>query len=373
MGQRVVFTGGSGKAGRTTISELLKYGHEVLNLDVTHLDQPGVTTLKTDLTQPGQVFSALTGQFRLDSPFPAEHPRPPDAIIHFAGIPRNMIVPDDETFRVNTLAAYNVIDAACKLGVKKILLASSGCIYGVTFASGRIDYDSFPIDEDIDVNPMDTYGISKLCIEKIARGFVRRFGVDIYCLRIGTVVAPDEYRAPYFESYVKEPELHKNSLWSYTDARDLGKMCHLALEKSGLGFQIFNAVNDESTVRYPTMEFLKRECPNTPFTREMDEHEAPQSNARMRKILGFTEDYSWKDYYPEHYPDRAAANSQANGQAKTVKVTDDSTEVRKEGESQASTHETSGKVLVIESGADRSSTEDGAPSIAAVVGTVNPS
>ena len=63
MGQRVVFTGGSGKAGRTTIKELLKRGHQILNLDVSSLDEPGVTTLKTDRTQPGQVFSALTGQF----------------------------------------------------------------------------------------------------------------------------------------------------------------------------------------------------------------------------------------------------------------------------------------------------------------------
>ena len=139
-----------------------------------------------------------------------------------------MIVPDDEAFRINALSTYNVVDAACKLGVKKIILASSGCIYGVTFASGDVDFDGFPIGETLDVNPMDTYGISKVCVERIARGFACRFGVDIYCLRIGTVVGADEYRAPYFESYIREPEIHKCSMWSYTDARDLGQMCHLA-------------------------------------------------------------------------------------------------------------------------------------------------
>ena len=42
MGQRVVFTGGSGKAGRHVIPVLLARGHTVLNVDLKPLDQPGV-------------------------------------------------------------------------------------------------------------------------------------------------------------------------------------------------------------------------------------------------------------------------------------------------------------------------------------------
>jgi len=370
MGQRVVFTGGSGKAGRATISELLKYGHQILNLDVANLDQPGVTTLKTDLTQPGQVFSALTGQFKLVAPFPAEPPKAPDAVIHFAGIARNMLVPDDETFRINTVATYNVIDAACKLGVKKIILASSGCIYGVTFASGDVDYDGFPIDETLDVNPMDTYGISKLCIEKIARGFARRFGVDIYCLRIGTVIAPDEYRAPYFESYIKEPEIHKDSLWSYTDARDLGQICHLALEKSGLGYQVLNAVNDSSTVRYPTTEFLKKICPNTAFHREMGRFEAPQSNAKLKKLLGFKEEYNWLMYYPE-YEERDGIIQEklaSNGIPKSA-----SNGITEEEKANKVNGEAGENELLVALESEKVDVAKETPVIAALVGTANPS
>jgi len=374
MGQRIVFTGGSGKAGRYVIKELLKHDHQILNLDVANLDQPGVDTLRTDLTQPGQVFSALTGQMRLIAPFPAEPPKAPDAVVHFAGIARNMIVPDDETFRINTLATYNVIDAACKLGVKKIIIASSGCIYGVTFASGSADYDGFPIDETLDVNPMDTYGISKLCIERIARGFARRFGVDIYCLRIGTVIAPEEYRAPYFVSYIEEPELHKESLWSYTDARDLGRMCQLALEKSGLGFQVMNAVNDTSTVRYPTTQWLKERCPNVAFHREMEGFEPPQSNAKMRKLLGFKEEYNWMMYYPEYELRDGTYQLKA-----TVKAEQEclSNGVSKEGEVDAR-EEINGEVKQYETPLAAeveklTVKEEETPVIAALVGTVNPS
>ncbi|KFZ22757.1 hypothetical protein V502_02759 [Pseudogymnoascus sp. VKM F-4520 (FW-2644)] len=297
MGKRVVFTGGSGKAGRHVIPELLKKGHQVLNLDLETLNQPDVYTLKTDLTQPGQVFNALCGQFKLSSPNPPGMPPPPDAVIHFAGMARNMLCSDDETFRINALSAYNVIDAACKLGVKKIILASTTSVYGVTFASGDIDYDSFPIDEEIDVNPMDTYAISKMCIERIARGFARRFGVDIYCLRIGNVIEPHEYNDNLFHSYVNEPQKWKNHSWSYTDARDLGQICNLGLEKSGLGFQVFNATNDSITSKNPTMKFLKEQCPNTPFTPEMGEFEAPLSNVKVKNMLGFKEEHHWENYF----------------------------------------------------------------------------
>jgi nucleoside-diphosphate-sugar epimerase len=54
-GKRIVFTGGSGKAGRHVIPELKKKGYEVLNLDLTDFPDPeaGVFTLRTDLTDSG--------------------------------------------------------------------------------------------------------------------------------------------------------------------------------------------------------------------------------------------------------------------------------------------------------------------------------
>lgn len=50
-----MFTGGSGKAGRHVIPELLRKGYEILNLDFVPLDNPNVFTLKTGLTDSGQV------------------------------------------------------------------------------------------------------------------------------------------------------------------------------------------------------------------------------------------------------------------------------------------------------------------------------
>ena len=82
---------------------------------------------------------------------------------------RNMIVPDNETFTANVTSTYNIIEAACKLGVKKIIIASSETTYGVCFAQGDVDYHSFPLEEDYDVDPEDPYALSKICGEKTAR------------------------------------------------------------------------------------------------------------------------------------------------------------------------------------------------------------
>lgn len=69
-GKRIVFTGGSGKAGRSVIPYLLSTGHKVLNLDLLPFPDPtaDVYTLKTDLTKSGQVWNALTTHFNASFP-----------------------------------------------------------------------------------------------------------------------------------------------------------------------------------------------------------------------------------------------------------------------------------------------------------------
>jgi nucleoside-diphosphate-sugar epimerase len=143
---------------------------------------------------------------------------------------------------------------------------------------------------------MDTYAISKLCGERVARGFARRFSADIYALRIGNVIEPHEY-ARDFPKYVAEPECRKRNAWSYIDARDLGQICDLCVRKDGLGFQVFNATNDGITTTVPTKELLKQQCPDTEITREMGEWEAPLSNRKIKEVLGFKEEHDWRQYY----------------------------------------------------------------------------
>lgn len=171
--KRIVFTGGAGKAGRHVIPELVRRGHRILNLDLVPLNHPGVFDLKTDLTDLGQVFNAFSTHFNMEGYLEPSLPGKPDAIIHFAAIARNMLIPDNECFRQNVMATYNVIEAACKLGVKKIIIASSETTYGVCFAQGDADYHSFPLEEDYDCDPMDSYANSKVSLAQASDDLLR--------------------------------------------------------------------------------------------------------------------------------------------------------------------------------------------------------
>jgi nucleoside-diphosphate-sugar epimerase len=100
-----------------------------------------------------------------------------------------------------------------------------------------------------------------------------------------------------FPAYLSSPSTRKRNAWSYIDARDLGQICNLCINKNGLGFQIFNATNDTITVRnMTTKEFLAKEVPHTKVTREMGEFEAPLSNRKIREVLGYVDGHNWRDY-----------------------------------------------------------------------------
>lgn len=294
MTKRIVFTGGSGKAGRHVVPYLVDRGHEVLNLDLKPLGHPGVNTLITDVTDSGEVFNALSMHFGFDGFETGKGPAPVDAVVHFAAVPRVLMRPDNATFTANVTSTYNVIEAAVKLGIRKVIIASSETTYGVCFAEGDKDYHSFPLEEDYDTDPMDSYGLSKVVNEKTARAFAMRTGADIYALRIGNVIEPHEYDK--FPGFMADPPSRKRNAWSYIDARDLGQIVHLCVEKDGLGFQVFNAVNDTITAREPTADFLAKWAPNTPLSRPMQGNEAPLSNRKIREVLGFREEHDWRKY-----------------------------------------------------------------------------
>ena len=294
MTKRIIFTGGSGKAGRHAVPYLQAKGYDILNLDLKPLDLPGVTTLITDLTDSGQCFNALTSHFSLDHYADGAPPKAPDAVVHFAAIPRVGIEPDNKTFAANVISTYNVLEAAMKLGVRKVIFASSETTYGVCFAEGDKDYHSFPLDEEYDSDPMDSYGLSKVVNEKTGRAFAMRYGADVYALRIGNVIEPHEY--VNFTAWLDNPPVRKRNAWSYIDARDLGEIVHLCIEKDGLGYQVFNAVNDTVTADLPTPDLLAKYAPNSKVTRPLGSLEAPLSNRKIREVLGFREAHNWRQY-----------------------------------------------------------------------------
>jgi len=291
---RILFTGGSGKAGRHAVPYLLDKGHQVTNLDLVPLNHPGVRNLRVELTDAGQVFNACAAYASFDELEPGTGVPRYDAIVHFAAIPCILIRPDNETFQINTMSTYNVLDAAVKLGIRKVIFASSETTYGICFADGEKKPDYVPIDEEHPTIPQDSYAMSKVVNEATARSFQARSGIDIYALRINNVIEPHEY-AQNFPAYMANPDLRRRNIFAYIDARDLGQMVECCLQTDGLGYQVFNVSNDDMSVNLTSDEVIARYYDGVPVKSQMAPNETFYSNAKAKRLVGFEPAHSWRD------------------------------------------------------------------------------
>ena len=290
---RIIVTGGSGKIGGWILKELLDTGHEVLNVDLKPAADPRCRTLIADLTDSGQAFGAIGVYTGLDELQPSFRPQPVDVLVHFAAIPRVQLVPDAEVFRINTTSTYNVMEAAARAGIRKVVFASSEATYGVVFADEQFDPQYFPVDEEHPTVPMDAYGLSKVVNERTAAAFHARLGGDFYGLRIGDVMAPADYAK--FPLWSTDPGIRKREMWAYVDVRDVAQMVRLCVEVDGLGFQVFNTFASESAHVLPTIELARRFYPNVPMREEVAEHGSLVSNRKAQRMLGFAQKQRWAE------------------------------------------------------------------------------
>ena len=290
---RVFFTGGSGKAGKWAIRHLMAQGHHVVNVDQvpSGLNCP---ELLIDLCDAGQVIGAMS-QFVDDAELDASTGIPTyDAIVHFAAIPRVMIGTDGECFRQNTLTTYNVIEAATKLGVQKVVFASSETTYAICFADGEVKPDFVPIDETHQTIPHDSYAMSKVCNEMTARSFQARTRADMYGLRINNVIEPHEY-AEMFPAFKKNPALRRRNIFAYIDARDLGHMVDCCLKTDGLGYEVFNVSNDDMSVDITSDQVIQQFYQGVEVRGKMGPNETFFSNKKAKNLVGFKPTHSWRD------------------------------------------------------------------------------
>ena len=98
------------------------------------------------------------------------------------------------------------------------------------------------------------------------------------------------------KDFFKNPEMRLRNLFNYIDARDLGQMVDLCINKNGLGFDVFNIANELNSVNISNEEIIKRFYPQVKIKREIKDFEALYSSQKAKKLLGFHEKHSWKMY-----------------------------------------------------------------------------
>ena len=275
--REIVVTGGSGKAGRAVVSELAEHGYQVRNVDLAAGRDPNAPTLDADLTDLGQTIDALKGT---------------DAVIHLAAIPAPNVLPDEATFRINTMSTYNVFSAAVTLGLKKVVWASSETLIGIPFDREQPRYA--PIDEKHERLPEFHYALSKLLGEEMAQQFARWSGIPFVGLRYSNIMEVDDYQA--FPSYWEDPGIRQWNLWGYVDARDVASATRLALAAPTQGSENFLVAAADTCMPTPSRDLMAAVFPTVPIRKQLGEHETLLSVEKASQLLSYRPIHSWRQH-----------------------------------------------------------------------------
>lgn len=290
--KQVLVTGGSGKAGRACVRELLEHGYEVVNVDAARPGEALCPYVEADLADFGQVLEALSG---VDS----RHTRV-DAVVHLAAIPAPGRHTNAVTFRNNILSTYNVFEAARKLEIRNLVWASSETVLGLPFDQPP---PYAPLDEEYPARPETAYSLSKALGEEMARQFCRwNPDLKIIGLRFSNVMEPADYAR--FPSFDADPESRKWNLWGYIDARDAAQAVRKAVEAPLKGAEVFIIANADTVMTRPNAELMAEFYPDLPVTAEVGPNETLLSIGKAQRLLGYEPRYSWR-MASSHHADRA--------------------------------------------------------------------
>jgi nucleoside-diphosphate-sugar epimerase len=287
----VVVTGGSGKAGRAVIPELLKHGYQVTNVDTVAPAEPLCHFMKTDLGDLGQAIDAL----RL-LPGTIDRRRAsigePFAVVHLAGIPAPGLAPDATIFQNNMMTTYNVFSAAIRVGIKRVVWASSETTYGLPFS--RTPPVAAPVTEEHPLAPESGYALAKVLCERMASE-VHRWNPDTKFagLRISNIFEEKDYAS--IPSFWADPSLRKWNLWSWVDARDVAQACRLGLEADIGGADVFTIAAADTLMEMPSRELMTKSFPNVPVDAKLGEFDTLLSIDKARRLLGYAPRYTWRN------------------------------------------------------------------------------
>ena len=281
---KIAVTGGSGKAGRVVVKDLFERGHEVLNIDLTGSPESNhpedeIPFLRADVTDFGQALEALSGGDTLPGI---------EAVVHLAAIPSPAHSTANQIFATNADSTHAVFSAAARLGLQRVVWASSETTLGLPFATPP---DYAPVDEE-HVRPETSYALSKVVGEELARTFSRWSGIPIIGLRFSNVMVRADYER--FDAWQDDPHARKWNLWGYVDESHVAESVRCALEADITGADSFVIAAADTVMRRPSRELMAEVFPDVAL------HDAVQGNdtlldiGKARRVLGYDPQFSWR-------------------------------------------------------------------------------
>jgi len=172
-----LITGAAGFLGSSLANQLAREGHQVRGLDDLSTGDPQALTPDVHFTR-GDVS---------DRPKLWTLLQEVDVVYHLAArvsVPESVLYPRDYN-NVNVGGTVALMEAMRDVGVRRVVLASSGAVYG--------DLGDQTLTESITPNPRSPYAVSKLAAEYYVRTIGGLWGIETVSLRIFNAYGPGQH------------------------------------------------------------------------------------------------------------------------------------------------------------------------------------
>lgn len=170
-------TGGAGFIGSNLVEYLLEHGAKVRVLDDFSTGRASnikafaasIDLIEGDLCVKDTVARAVEGV---------------DYVLHQGAIPSvpRSIEDPIRTSAVNVGGTINILTAGARVGVKRVVIASSSSVYG--------DTEELPKREDLPLAPLSPYAAGKAACELFCKSFEEVFKLETVCLRYFNIFGP---------------------------------------------------------------------------------------------------------------------------------------------------------------------------------------
>jgi UDP-glucose 4-epimerase len=175
-----LITGAAGFLGSHLANQLAREGHQVRGLDDLSTGDPqvldpGIHFTRGDVNDRPKLWTLL---------------QEVDCVYHLAArvsVPESILYPREYNAS-NVGGTVSLMEAMRDVGIRRVVLASSGAIYG--------DQDIQPLTEGQTPRPRSPYAVSKLAAEYYVRTIGNLWGIETVCLRIFNAYGPGQHLPP---------------------------------------------------------------------------------------------------------------------------------------------------------------------------------
>jgi UDP-glucose 4-epimerase len=304
---RVLITGGLGVNGSWVTRRLLETGHEPVVFDF-RLETSLVRDIAGDI-------ELVQGDVRVLAELEdVMNGRRIERVIHMAAMLHGIQEQPFEGFQVNAHGSVNVMEAAVRAAVPRVVYASSRAVYGG--ATGEHAHPTYaPFTESTPVRPRFVYETLKVAAEGMGRNYSDIHGLDFIALRFAHIVGPGKgswssghsaCSRMIDESLAGRPVVIDHGGEQRDDiiyAADMAEGVVLAATCDVPGFRIYNISRGVATTLGDLADAVRRALPEADITigpglNYMNAPEAwygPLDNELARRELGFEARYALDD------------------------------------------------------------------------------